>query len=105
MFHSLQSICYGIVLLFILLSMPACDRPLFVSHWSGEGRALIKKKSYGWPNHGFLASIVCMNKLCLNRAERMNKWAKKRFKGFKNKKQVLPSPGKGKPRSRPKFEE
>jgi hypothetical protein len=76
---------------------------LFVSHWSEKGRALIRKKSYGWPNHGFLAGIVCMNKLCLDKQERINKWAKKRFKGFKNNPQILPSPEKESRSSKPKF--
>jgi hypothetical protein len=103
MFRSPKSICYGIVFLFVLLSMPACKRPLFVTHWSAKGNALIKKKAYGWPNHGFLASLVCMNKLCLNKQERINKWAKKRFDGFNNEKKVLPLPEKKTPRSQPKF--
>jgi hypothetical protein len=86
MFCSSKSIFYGVVFLVVLLSMPACKRPLFVIHWSQISR------------------LICMNKRCLDKQERINNQAAgKRFEGFKNKKQVLPSPEKEKPRSRAKF--
>lgn len=87
--HGSKNLCL-ILLLLMLFFMFACTRPLFVTHWSDKGRALIKKKSHGYPSHGILAVFVCMNKLCLSKAERTNRYAKKRFKGFKNKNRVIP---------------
>jgi len=76
---SRQFALFALVLLFLC----ACNRPLFVTHWSDKGKAFRRKKGYGWPNHGFLSGVVCMNKICLNKRERMNFIQKKKFKGFK----------------------
>jgi hypothetical protein len=86
MFRSPKSICYGIVFLFVLLSMPSCKRPLFVIHWSQISR------------------FICMNKQCLNKQEKINnQGASKRFEGFKNKKRVSALEEKKTPRSYPRF--
>ena len=84
----------GYVVVFSLLTsmlLYSCHRPLFVTHWSDKGHALIKKKGYGRPNHSVLAYVICTNKMCLSKAERENRWATKRFKGFKNKRPTAPT--------------
>ena len=85
MFRSLKSISYGIVFLFILLSMSCCSRSLFVSSCCSEkGRGFLKKKG----------SSGRINNRNSNKFER--------FKG-KDKDEFLPSDEKKDPRRRAKF--
>jgi hypothetical protein len=104
-FRSPKSIFNGIVFLFILLSTSSCRRPLFVRHCSEKGLVFTKTKRCGSPKHGFLAGLICMNKLCLDKQEKINNWRGRKFERFKgkDKDQVSPSHEKKKPRNGAKF--
>jgi hypothetical protein len=84
MFRSLKSICYGIIFLFILLSISSCTS-LFVSHCGPEkGRGSLNKKKDGG---------------------KINSRDSKKFERFKGKDpdEVSPSNEKKKPRNQAKF--
>jgi hypothetical protein len=87
-FTSLYKIVlYGrVMVLFMALTIfTSCKRPIAVTHWSPEERVMLTKKGYGYPEHKNrkLAGIVCFNKDCKNRAERMKALGVKGFKGYK----------------------
>jgi len=75
-------------ILVLLLALHACSKPVFVTHWDGQGRALVfntRKLAYGLPKHSLSALIVCRNSLCRARAERLSRSTKHKFKGYKKK--------------------
>ena len=76
----LRSLSFAVLSLFFF----SCSRPLFVSHLSPEGIALIKKKGYGMPTHHFFSRFICFDIKCRKKAAWVKSQRKHHFKGYKN---------------------